>query len=239
MNFFPHHALQLCNAGWFSLCYGLMSVSIMILRPGEKRKRVVTFPRFKSRSEKILSGLALLIFGRGLILYSCFVPINFNTVNFYFGTTLYLIGLISSMAAMWTFTGSDTEKPVTGGIFKITRHPMQNVSVVMWIGIGLIAGNWVIIACALFLAIISFPSLKAQERSCMEKYGAEYIDYMKKTPRYFSVRSVIRGSGSVQKKARRPLLRSTPGSCDRSRMPAARPVGLPHSSDRRGIGTLP
>ena len=58
---------------------------------------------------------------------------------------------------------------------------MQVMGIIMSTGIGIAAGNWIIIICAFLLTLISYPSLKAQERFCIDKYGKEYITYIKKT----------------------------------------------------------
>ena len=134
------HSLGIQNAWWFSLIYGIASISIMIFISKERRKRILSFPKFNTKMEKIFSGLALFIFGRGLIVYSFFIPLKLMTVNFIIGTIIYLIGMVSSIYAMWTFSRADLSEPVTGGIFKITRHPMQVMGIVMWIGVGI--GCW-------------------------------------------------------------------------------------------------
>ena len=184
MQFIPEHSIGFQNAWLFSFAYGILSIGIMIFLSKERRKRILTFPKFNSIFEKIFSGLALFIFGRGLIIYSFFIPVKLFTAYFYVGLLMYLIGMISSVISMWSFSQADLNKPVTNGIYKITRHPMQMMCFVMWIGIGIAAGNWILIACAFLLGIVSYPSLKAQERFCIDKYGDEYVTYIKKTPRY-------------------------------------------------------
>ena len=184
MQLLPEHFLGFQNAWWFSLSYGILSLGIMIFLPKERRKRILTFPKFNTKKDKVLSGLALFVFGRGLIIYSIFIPFKMSTSSFYIGLLVYLIGMLSSVYSMWSFSQADLIRPVTNGIYKITRHPMQVMGVIMWVGIGITAGNWILIACAILLAIVSYPSLEAQERFCMEKYGEEYIDYLKRTPRY-------------------------------------------------------
>ncbi len=184
MQLIPEHSLGFQNTWWFSLAYGILSMGIMIFLPKERRKRILTFPKFNTKFEKLFSGLALFVFGRGLIVYSVFIPLQLYTTHFFIGIFVYLIGMILSVYSMWSFSQANLSKPVTNGIYKITRHPMQVMGIIMWIGIGVAAGNWILIACAFLLGIVSYPSLKAQERFCIEKYGEEYITYMKKTPRY-------------------------------------------------------
>ena len=188
MHLIPDTQIGLYNAWIFSAVYGALSIGIMISLPNKKRKRIVTLPKFNSKTEKIAVGITSLIFARGLIFYSVFVPLKMYTVSFYIGSAVYLAGMISSVYAMWSFSRVDLSGPVTGGIFRVTRHPMQVMSIVMWIGVGIATMNWIIIACAVLLAILYNPSFRAQERFCGDKYGEDYADYMKRTPRYLFFR---------------------------------------------------
>lgn len=188
MVFIPEATFGYYNAWILTLVYGIFSILVMAFLPKERRKRIMTFPKFNSKIEKIAVGLTSFIFGRGLILYSIFLPLKLFTISFYIGIGLYCLGMFSSVYAMWSFSQADLSKPVTGGIYKITRHPMQIMSILMWIGIGIASENWIVIACTLLLGILYYPSFKAQERFCEEKYGAEYADYMKRTPRYLLLR---------------------------------------------------
>jgi len=58
------------------------------------------------------------------------------------------------------------------------------LTIVIWIGIDIASGTWILIIFAFILGVISYPSLKAQERTCIDKYGKKYLDYIKKTSRY-------------------------------------------------------
>ena len=123
--------------------------------------------------------------GKILIVYSVFVSIKLFTISFYFGTIIYLIGLFSSVYAMWFFSKTELSEPITDGIYEISRHSMQVMNFIMWIGIGLVSNTYAVVIYALIFAIVSYPSLKKiQERYCMEQYGVKYIEYMNKTPRY-------------------------------------------------------
>ena len=105
-------------------------------------------------------------------------------MNFYIGTIIYFIGMILSVYAMYSFSKVELSKPVITGVFKITRNPMQVMSMIMWVGIGIASGSLILIICAVLVGIVSYPTFRAQERFCIEKYGEEYSEYMKTTSRY-------------------------------------------------------
>jgi len=66
----------------------------------------------------------MFLFSKGLIIYSIFIPLKLFAINFYVGTIVYLLGLVLTVNAMYTFFRSELSKPVTKGIYKMTRHPM-------------------------------------------------------------------------------------------------------------------
>ncbi len=181
MQLLLQHSFGLLNIWWYPLIYGIVTILVMNTISKDKRKKILTFP-------KSISGIASFILGKGLIIYSLFVPLKPFTVHFYIGTIIYLIGLFSSVYAMWSFSKADLSEPVTYGIYRISRHPMQVMSFVMWIGIGIVSGTWIVIICAILFAVVSYPSLKVQEKYCLAKYGDRYREYMERTHRYLFFR---------------------------------------------------
>ena len=157
----PELSLGIQNCWWFTLIYGILSLSIMATIPEERRKRILTFPRFNSKFEKITSEITLFLFGRGLILFTIFIPLKLWTIHFYIGTVIYLIGMILSVYALYTFSKAELSKPVITGMFKITRHPIQVMAIIMWIGIGIASGSLILIICAVLYTIIAYPSFNA------------------------------------------------------------------------------
>ena len=150
-------------------------------------KRLIRLPPFASRKERILSMGSMLLFARGMMIYSVFVTLKWTTAWFYLGSSVFLLGLIIHTVAMVNFAKTPPEHPVINGVYRLSRHPMQLVSIVMWIGVGIATASWVIlVACGVQL-FLSRPFLVAQERYCLDTYGAAYREYMRTTPRYLFV----------------------------------------------------
>jgi protein-S-isoprenylcysteine O-methyltransferase Ste14 len=53
-----------------------------------------------------------------------------------------------------------------------------------YIGIGLISNSWIFLIITFVDIIIIILFVKYEEKFCLEKYGEEYKNYMKKTPRW-------------------------------------------------------
>ena len=147
-------------------------------------KRLIRMPPFASRKEKILSMASMLLFARRMMIYSIFITLKWTTVWFYLGSAIFLLGLIVHTTAMVNFAAIPPDRPVIQGVYRFSRHPMQLVSIIMWIGVGLATMSWVILVVCGLQLFLNRPFLKAQERYCLETYGEAYKEYMSRTPRY-------------------------------------------------------
>lgn len=181
----PELQIGLWTGWWFSAAFGLINLVLVAVYPKGFSRRLFRFPRFTSLKERIISMSSVFLFGRGMIIYSVFVPLRVDTVWFHIGTAVFVLGLIVHTMAMINFAATQPDQPVTKGIYRFSRHPMQVVAIVMWLGVGTATTSWVIILACCLQVILSHRFLIAQERFCVEKYGEKYREYMEKTPRYF------------------------------------------------------
>lgn len=184
MQLLPLHAIGIINLWIFPFIYGIISIIIISCISKDAKKKLLTFPKKNENKKENILMITSFLFGKGLIIYSIFIPININSKFFLIGVCIYLIGLILSSVAILTFANADLSKPITKGIYKFSRHPMQVMNYVMWIGIGIISQTWIIIFCTIIFTVVSLPSIKRQEKYCANRYGNEYIKYMNETPRY-------------------------------------------------------
>jgi protein-S-isoprenylcysteine O-methyltransferase Ste14 len=176
------------NGWWYPVIYGLINLGVMAAYgPRIFGKRLMCLPPFASLKEKIFSITSMFLFARGMMIYSIFVPLKWATAWIYVGTAVFLLGLIMHTVAMVNFAKTPPDHPVVKGVYRVSRHPMQLVSIVMWIGVGIATASWVLlVACGVQL-FLSRPFLVAQERYCLDTYGGSYREYMRRTPRYLFV----------------------------------------------------
>ena len=85
--------IGLLNAWWYPVAFGIVNLISMIAHPKQFRQRVFAIPGMESRLLKITFFVSMVLFSRGLILYSVFVPLVLNTPWFWTGTTIFVIGL--------------------------------------------------------------------------------------------------------------------------------------------------
>lgn len=187
MTLVPELQIGLWTGWWFSAVFGLVNLILVAAYPKGFYKRLFRFPQFTSLKERIVSMSSVFLFGRGLIIYSVFVPLRPNTVWFLIGTTVFVLGLVVHTMAMINFAATPHDQPVIKGVYRFSRHPMQVIAIVMWLGVGIATVSWLIILVCCIQVFLSHRFLIAQERFCLEKYGEKYRKYMEKTPRYFPV----------------------------------------------------
>ena len=174
--------IELLNLWLYPVIYGLVSLILLLVVSKGKTKRVLTFP--KSKSKRFDKGMIGFITGKLLIVITLFIKIPFIDTSFYIGSFIYLVGMSLSVYSMWFFMGSELTQPVTRNIYKYSRHPMQVMNYVMWIGIIAVSRNWLLVVLLFLYIVLSRTSLVAQEKFCLEKYGDPYRFYMNRTPRY-------------------------------------------------------
>lgn len=175
---------DLIGGWWFSTVFGFVNL-LFILSSSETRvKRLMRFPKFTFRFERIISYVSVVLFTRGLIILTVFIPIRFHWLSFITGISLFVFSLFLYSIAMSNFLNTDDDEPVTAGIYSKLRHPMQVLAIVMWIGVGITCLSWIILVACIIQFFISYPFLVAQERECLDIYGDRYKDYMTRVNRY-------------------------------------------------------
>lgn len=186
--------LRLCwhNAFWYFALYGLVSWLVMAFVPSKARKKVLTYVPSQNKREKASLTISR-IFRVLAYAVAPFTPVNAGTWNFYAGTFLYAAGLILSTLALWQFSRADTEKPITSGLYRYSRHPMQVMFYLLCIGVLLASANLYLSICVFVYMLSFYPSFSLQEAYCREKYGAEYTAYQNRTPRLLFVNRQPKG----------------------------------------------
>ena len=172
---------------WFTAAFGLVNIVLIIKYGRAFTKRLVAFPKFQSLHERIISMASVFLFARAIMVYTVFVPIKGGVAFFYVGITVFVLGLLVYTYAVIKFATTPPDKPVVKGVYQYSRHPMQIMGIIMWLGVGILTGSWIITLACVIQIFLCRSFLIAQERSCLESYGGEYSRYMAKVPRYFFI----------------------------------------------------
>jgi len=124
-----------------------------------------------------------------------FVTFSIN-LAFWIGLAIIVLGHVV-FALCCTAMREHPEKKQTvvdWGIFKVTRHSHVIGGMIMSLGVIVMGWNWgsimYIILWVYFVLDIGFNHfyILMEEKRNVEKFGQEYVDYMKRVPRYFLVK---------------------------------------------------
>jgi len=184
---FGNLTIGIFYAWWFAAFYGIITGIFFIKNPKEFRSKVLRVPNSESKLLKVIFFICMVIFSRGLIVYSIFVPLQHFTPSFFIGTALAFTGLVLYAFALHSYAGAPQDRPATTGVYSLSRHPMQVMTILMWFGAGIAAADLIMISATIVLAVVSNFSFKLQEEMCLDYYGDAYRDYINKTPRYLFV----------------------------------------------------
>lgn len=183
MTLIPEFKIGLCNA-WIFIIYCFI-IDILFMANKNTIKRGLPKDFNCSKFEMILFWYGGSIVWIALLSYSIFLPLKIGTLWFYIGAPLCIIGLVIQTIAHINFVTTPVEKPITKGFYKITRHPRYLGFDFIYIGASIACASWLYMLFSIIFIIIQYISAPKEEKLCLEKYGDEYRNYMKKTPKYF------------------------------------------------------
>jgi len=185
MSLIPAFEVGLWNAWIFLIPYLYIHFGLSRLIV-DRNATLFAWPSY-TRSEKRFLGTLMLVFF-GAWVYSIFLPIQLGMAWFYAGLAVYLVGMVFVTMAMLSFSTTPLEEPVSKGIYRASRHPMNLGLCLALAGTGIASASWVLLLCTAVWIILQGVILeKSEERMCLEKFGDAYREYMERTPRWIGV----------------------------------------------------
>ena len=185
MSLTPAFEIGVLNAWMFIIPYVYVNYGLPYLTV-DRKTTLFVWPSY-TKAEKIFLGILFVTFF-GPWIYSIFLPVKLDMAWFYVGLPIYLAGIVFVIMATLSFSTTPLDEPVTKGIYRISRHPMDFGCFLILIGIGIASASWVVLLCAIVFIILQGIILeKSEERMCLERFGDAYREYMNKTPRWVGV----------------------------------------------------
>ena len=109
---------------------------------------------------------------------------------------------ICSIGRLWALMyigGLKRRELITNGPYSIVRNPLYVSSLIGAIGIGLASENLLILAVILLFYLLYYPfTILAEERKLTKKFGSDYIEYTRCTPRFFPKLSLYKKAEPYQ-----------------------------------------
>lgn len=184
MSLVPAFELGIWNA-WIFMLYNFLPMPLLMLihRSARERGQPAPHGETQKRLHPVMWIVWLLTFA-----YSIFLPLQLGTMWFYIGLPMSIVGSITFTMVIVTFaTTPIDDEPLTKGLYRYSRHPMYVTQLVMFIGVGIASASWVFLLLSTVYTVLSFVHAIPEERSCLEKYGDAYREYMNITPRWIGI----------------------------------------------------
>ena len=175
--------------GWFNGWIFLMVhvvIQVISIKTCSKEVKVRLFDRgtgwTKTQKTFTLIGKVFSLINIILIIFS---PLKFGSIEFIIGLIIFLIGLTGLVISILNFKNAPFDKPITTGLYKISRNPQIVMIFIIFLGYTFLIGSWLSMIILLFSFMGQHFSLLGEERRLTEQYGDSYLEYKKKVPRYF------------------------------------------------------
>jgi len=184
IEFIPKLELGWFN-GWIFLMVHVVLQAIFILTCS-KEVKVRLFDRGTgwTKTQKTFT-LISKVFGLINIILIILSPLKFGSNEFILGLIIFLIGLTGLVISILNFKNAPFDKPITTGLYKVSRNPQIITVYIIILGYTLLIGSWLSMILLFFSFMGQHFSLLGEERRLTEQYGDSYLEYKKKVPRYF------------------------------------------------------
>jgi len=132
-------------------------------------------------------GIAATITWLVATIYSIFLPLQLGTIWLYSGLVVFLLGLIILTVATMNFAAAPHDEPITGGLYRCSRHPMYLAAFLIYIGTSLASASWLFFLLTIATIVLTRPQAMLEERYCLGRYSNAYREYMDRTPRWIGI----------------------------------------------------
>lgn len=187
--FFIAFELGLWNA-WIFMIYVALSNFLPSVLAGnvidkEVLKKLGADRPLSDNEKKLLNVYSLLFFV--MVAYSIFLPLRLDTVWFYAGFLIYLLGVIVETMAMLNFFTTAVNEPVNKGIYRFSRNPMYVGMLLIFLGTSIACVSLFFLLLTATFTIMSHVVVVYEERFCIQKYGDSYQEYLNRIPRWLGI----------------------------------------------------
>lgn len=162
----------------------------------------------RTNTKEILSVTALTIlyiacFPANPLVLAGVIETDFYIASFIAGWVVWAVGMVLVMAPIVMFPRRGgvpkgksfvhTTQLVTRGIYAVVRHPQYTGGIyAIFITTFLWYPHWLFAVLGVTGAILTYLNTKGEDKRLIQKFGDDYIDYMKRVPRMNFVWGMIK-----------------------------------------------
>jgi protein-S-isoprenylcysteine O-methyltransferase Ste14 len=172
--------------GWILICLLYLMYGVLLWAfPKDVVARLYDKSGRTERQKILIYTGSLLAFAYFTLI--TFTPLKIGSDVFIPGIALYALGMAGFFIALFDFKNAPLERPATGGLYRISRHPQQLMFFILFLGICIAIGSWLALLIQIISSAFLHSRILAEEKACLERYGDSYREYMKRVPRYLLV----------------------------------------------------
>lgn len=121
----------------------------------------------------------------GIVIYLFLLSYQTDLSLYYvMSTMVYSSGLVLLSGSTLHFAFPSSKGLNTRRFYRWTRHPMYVSYFVYFIGCALLTRSVLLFCIVMTFQLSAHWIILSEERWCIEQFGSEYIEYMKKVRRY-------------------------------------------------------
>ena len=178
--------IDIWNAWIFMSVFILQMLAIMFIDKRLWQRSHVPEDARRNKFERSVSVIASFTWFLAMG-YSIFLPLQFGTLWFYTGLSVFIIGLALMATATFNFIATPVDQFVRKGAYKLSRHPMYLATFLICLSSGIATVSLPFIFLSIIMALCLYQEALIEERYCSGKYGNAYKEYINSTHRWIGV----------------------------------------------------
>ena len=183
MELFPHMEPTLLG-GWIFLVVLWLVPCITLITVSKRMREKLTDRSNFSRKQKMILIISKILALIEIVIITM-TPLNYPSIDFNIGITIYTFGMVGFIIAILNYVGTTLNEPVTKGIYRISRNPQEFMIGISCLGICFLTSSGIAILILLTAKVFTHFAIIAEEEACLRLYGKSYEEYMERVPRYF------------------------------------------------------
>lgn len=181
MNLTPKLALGFWNA-WLLLSPMILCGGILTAPRKDVAKRLSDMTGY-TREEKLFTVVASLL-PYPLMGVAVFTPLASSGALLILGGLLSVVGSVGFLSTLLIFIKTPAHQVLQRGPYCLSRNPLYVSAALVFLGTCLATSSLVLTGIVVALLVFQHFMILAEERVCEGRYGAAYVVYAQRTPRY-------------------------------------------------------
>lgn len=168
MSVMPAFKIGLWNA-WIFMLIELLTIPFFV-RIANKREippQEDEFNKtFSRRNKTLFCSSKYIIFISAF--YSIFLSLKLETLWFYVGVPIALLGLAGMIVVMVNWYDSEPTKPIMKGLYRYSRYPMYVTYFLIFLGISIATASWLFMLFLILFTVGTITFVDFEEKGLME-----------------------------------------------------------------------